>query len=361
MLYYYPSRVYFEPHILCKKKRRRIISTTCKTCLVSFFNHQPLFRYNHVTIYHTLRPPACLRVLTAWNKEHCIMPGPTILARIQHSLGRAFRETGQALDRVALRAQTQAKSPKIAGDPAYIFNDHLSRHRTKMPLLRRGTPVVSDDIAYLAPCASLIGTVHIGAGSSVFYGAVLRADDGNMACGRSKEEFDYWKAMSKEERLTQDKDIDDTAGGGGIFIGENTNIQDGCIISSRDDHTTIGNGVTVGHCAQIHSATVEDNSLIGMGAILTSGSRVESMAFVAAGAVIGKNEVVLSGELWIGNPARKLRNLTEKEKKHLSFQADEYVKLASSQSKVMNLGGNIPEDSRIEFEDLPSSNENKQQ
>jgi len=210
-----------------------------------------------------------------------------------------------------------------------------------MPMLKRGTPVISDNIAYLAPCATLIGTVHVGANSSIFYGAVLRADACNMGAGRSQAEFDNWKALSQKQRLKQDSDVDDTAGGGGIFIGENTNIQDGCIVTSRDDHTKIGNGVTVGHCAQIHSAIVEDNCLIGMGAILNAGSRVESLSFVAAGAVIRRNEVVRSGELWVGNPARKLRDLTEKEKKQLHFQADEYVKLASSQSGVMDLGGNI--------------------
>ena len=210
-----------------------------------------------------------------------------------------------------------------------------------MPLLKRGTPVISESIAYLAPCASLIGTVHVAAGSSIFYGAILRADACNMGAGRSKEEFETWKNLSKKQRLKQDSDVDDTAGGGGIFIGENTNIQDGCIVTSRDDHTNVGKGVTVGHCAQIHSAIVEDHCLIGMGAILCSGSRVESLSFVAAGAVIGRNVVVGSGELWVGNPGRKLRDLTVKEKDHLYFQADEYVKLATSQSGVMDLGGNI--------------------
>lgn len=269
------------------------------------------------------------------------MPGPTVLARIRHTLGRAFRETGQAIDRVAIRAQTQALTDVTeGGDPAYIFNDHLSRHRTQMPLIKRGMPKVSPDIAYLAPCASLIGTVHIGAKSSVFYGAVLRADSCFMGCGRTDEELEAWKGLSREERQRQDgKENDDSSGAGGIFIGESTNIQDGCIVTSKLDHTVIGNGVTVGHCAQIHSAVVEDHCLIGMGAILNAGSKVESLSFVAAGAVVGKGQVVKSGELWVGNPARKLRDLTSDEKKQLYYQADEYVKLASTQSNVMQLGG----------------------
>lgn len=279
------------------------------------------------------------------------MPGPTILARIQHTLGRAFRETGQAVDRVALRAKTQAQTNMLeGGDPAYIFNDHLSRHRTQMPLLKRGTPKVSPEIAYLAPCASLIGTVHIGAKSSVFYGAILRADACNMGCGRSQEELERWKGLSKQDRLMEDSKetgdivvVDKSTGAvaGGIFIGENTNIQDGCIITSKADHTMIGNGVTVGHCAQIHSATVEDHALIGMGAILNPGSKVETLSFVAAGAVVGANQVVKSGELWVGNPARKLRELTHGEKQQLFYQAEEYIKVASAQSNVMQLGAAV--------------------
>ncbi len=207
-----------------------------------------------------------------------------------------------------------------------------------MPLLKRGTPEVSDKVAYIAPCASLIGTVRVGEGSSVFYGAVLRADACHMGCGRTEEEFENWKSLSKDQRKIQDSDDADGAGGGGIFIGNGTNIQDGCVITSKVDHTTIGNGVTVGHCAQIHSATVEDNCLIGMGAILSPESKVESLSFVAAGAVIGKGEIVKSGELWVGNPARKLRDLREEEKQKLFYQADEYVKLATSQNHAMELG-----------------------
>lgn len=285
------------------------------------------------------------------------MPGPTILARIRHTIGRAFRETGQAVDRVALRASTQATSNVEIGDPAYIFNDHLSRHRTKMPLLNRGVPRISDNVAYIAPCASLIGTVHVGEGSSVFYGSVLRADSCNMGCGRSEEEVEEWRASSRNKRIEKEAHPDDNAAGGGIFIGNGTNVQDGCIITAKVDHTEIGDGVTIGHCAQIHSATVEDNCLIGMGSILNPGSKVESLSFVAAGAVIGKGEVVKSGELWIGNPARKLRDLRDDEKDKLFFQADEYVKLATNQNNVMDLGGNIP---LLIEEPSPSKNTGKE-
>ena len=207
-----------------------------------------------------------------------------------------------------------------------------------MPLLKRGTPQVSPDVAYIAPCASLIGSVRIGEGSSVFYGSVLRADACNMGSDRSEGEFEYWRNLSQKQRKAEDADDSDEAGGGGIFIGKNTNVQDGCIITSKVDHTSIGDGVTIGHCAQIHSATVEDGSLIGMGSILNPGSKVESLAFVAAGAVVGRDQVVKSGELWVGNPARKIRDLSEEEKGRLAYQAESYVETATSQNHAMELG-----------------------
>lgn len=266
------------------------------------------------------------------------MPGPTVFARIRHTIGRAIRETGQALDRVGIRGQTQAKSTRKLGDDPCIFDDHLSRHRNLMPLLNRGTPRIDPNVAFIAPCSSLIGTVAVGEGSSVWYGSVLRADKCDMGCGRSELEYEEWKKSQVDDGYYSG----DHRRGGGIFIGHNTNVQDGCIITSRDDHTVIGDNVTIGHSAQIHSATVENNCLIGMGSILNTGCKIESMSFVAAGAVIGKGEVVKSGELWVGNPAKKRRDLTEAEKARLTIQADEYVKIAATQSGSMELGGNLP-------------------
>lgn len=270
------------------------------------------------------------------------MPPPTIVARLRQVLGRAFRETGQAVDRAGVWGITHANTTKTLGDPAYKYNDHLSRHRNQMPLLRRGAPEVSEDAAYIAPCSTLIGTVRIGPGSSVWYGSILRGDRCNNGMGHGPSAEDTWRGLSRDERSSQ-KDLswDGTANGGGIYIGANTNVQDGCVITAVEDHCLIGDGVTIGHGAHINSATVEDGCLIGMGSILNPGSKVEAQSLVAAGAVIGRNVVVKSGELWAGNPAKKLRDLTAEEKERLTYQASEYVKQASEQSHVMELGGNV--------------------
>jgi carbonic anhydrase/acetyltransferase-like protein (isoleucine patch superfamily) len=166
--------------------------------------------------------------------------------------------------------------------------------------------------------------------------------------GMNKEDdlviYDRWKKMNSQQRLKLDADYDGSAGGGGIYIGTGTNIPDGCIVLSDYDHTHIGNHVTVGHGASINSAVVQDFCLIGMGSILQPGSIVETGSFVAAGAVIGKNVTVKSGELWVGNPAKKLRNLSDKEIQRLKYQAEEYIKVATNQNHVMELGGNFPDD-----------------
>jgi carbonic anhydrase/acetyltransferase-like protein (isoleucine patch superfamily) len=294
------------------------------------------------------------------------MGKPSIYQKVRQTLGRAFRETGQALDRAGIKGQQMAVTRRVIGDDPVIYQDHLSRHRQQMPLLRRGKPVVSPDVAFLAPCATLIGSVHIGAGSSVFYKSILRADncdraeafhrnnDNDIAIGSgseqsestalskqnddsnntsdavvSAEEFDDQPATTasphpEEWDLDPDRFIRNmsNATGGGIFIGEATNIQDGCIIDSTKDHTRIGNGVTVGHLASIHSATIHDHCLIGMGSLLQEGVVVQEESFIAAGANISKNTVVGSGELWVGNPARKIRDLTSKERERLHYQAD---------------------------------------
>lgn len=282
------------------------------------------------------------------------MPAPTILARLRQTLGRALRETGQALDRVGVRGRSHAETTRQIGDDPYKFQDHLSRHRNQMPLLNRGSPTIDENVAMIAPCSALVGDVHVGENSSIWYGAILRADECHNGMGHSEEVQKAWRQMTKEQRKEENwvSGAKDSGSGGSIIIGKNTNIQDGCVITARDDHTQIGDYVTVGHCAQIHSSSVQDFCLIGMGAILQSGSVIQTKSFVAAGAVIGKGETVKSGELWVGNPARKIRDLTQAEQDKLSYQADQYVAVARGQTHVMELGGNVP-DSLIEHLLIP--------
>jgi carbonic anhydrase/acetyltransferase-like protein (isoleucine patch superfamily) len=252
-----------------------------------------------------------------------------------------LRETGQALDRVAIKAESLATTKRTIGDDPVRYQDFLSRHRHQFPLLKRGRPIVSPDVAFLAPCSTLIGSVYIGSGSSVFYKSILRADSCLNAGVFDLQEEDFVDKTMQDHIWSLDSDTD--MSGGGIFIGQNTNIQDGCIIDSTKSHTIIGNGVTVGHLASIHSATIHDSCLIGMGSLLQPGVVVKSESMVAAGANVTPNTVIEEGELWVGNPARKLRDLTAQERQKLHYQATEYVQVASSQKEIMSLGGNLPD------------------
>lgn len=265
----------------------------------------------------------------------------------------------------------------MGNDDPCKFQDHLSRHRTIMGLLRRGEPVltisgsegkptitrrivngeVGDEIAFLAPCATLIGNVHLSPNSSIFYKAILKADVAAYGINtvNSQEEENRWKNLPVGGYTRkQDAGMLDTASGvghptiggangGGIYIGEGTNVQDGCIVTAYEGHATVGKYVTIGHAAHIHSATVGDESLIGIGAVLKPGCVVESQSFVAAGAVIERGQIIKEGEMWGGNPARKLRDLTAEERGRLRTQAEKYIDVAQSHSHVMDLGGNVPD------------------
>lgn len=243
------------------------------------------------------------------------MSSASLWLKFRQTMGTALREMGQALDRVGVRGQQIVHGRKrLVGDDPHIFDDHLSRHRHQMPLLERGTPRVSSNVAYLAPCSTLVGSVRIGSNSSVWYKAILRADSCENAYNDDQEPWE----------LNPHRRVDGSAAvGGAIYIGNDTNVQDGAMISAREAHTVIGNGVTIGHQAQIHSATVEDHCLIGMGSIILEGSVVKEECLIAAGAVVQPNTIVSSGELWVGNPARKLRDLTQEERQRLHYQANE--------------------------------------
>jgi len=154
-------------------------------------------------------------------------------------------------------------------------------------------PKIADDV-FIAENAVLIGDVEIGSQSSIWYGCVLRGD------------------VEK------------------IRIGERSNIQDGTIIHVTADKfgTYIGNDVLVGHNAVVHGCTLEDGAFVGMGAVVLDGVVVEGGAMVAAGALVTPGKRVRAGELWGGNPAKKMRDLTAQQIAGLKEGTDHYVEVA---------------------------------
>ena len=121
-----------------------------------------------------------------------------------------------------------------------------------------------------------------------------------------------------------------------IRIGARTNVQDGTIIHVSHDGpytrpggypTIIGADVTIGHGAIVHACVIEDACLIGMHATVLDGATVKKHGFVGAGAVIPPGKTVGERELWLGNPAKLVRVLSDRDVESLYYSATHYVKL----------------------------------
>jgi len=145
--------------------------------------------------------------------------------------------------------------------------------------------------AFIAPATVVAGRVSIGARSSVWYGSVLRGDN--------------------EE----------------IVVGEDTNIQDLSLLhADRGFPTVLGDRVTVGHRVIVHGATVEDDVLIGMGAILLNGAKIGSGSVVAAGAVVTPGTEVPEGSLVAGLPGKVIREVRDSDREMIRHAYNSYVK-----------------------------------
>ena len=138
-------------------------------------------------------------------------------------------------------------------------------------------PKISKSV-YIADNAAIIGDVFIGENSSVWFNTVIRGDVNS------------------------------------IVIGNNVNIQDGVVVhcTYKKSKVTLGNYISIGHNAIIHGCTIEDNVLIGMGAIIMDNAIVKKNSIVAAGSVVTKGTVVKSGTVFSGIPAKLKMEIDEK-------------------------------------------------
>ena len=137
-------------------------------------------------------------------------------------------------------------------------------------------PVIPED-CFVAENATIVGDVSFGSECSVWFNAVIRGD------------------------VNQ------------ITVGNKVNIQDGAIIhcTYQKHATKIGNNVSIGHNAIVHGCIIEDNVLIGMGAIVMDNCVVKSNSIIAAGAVVTQNTVVESGVIYAGGPAKKVKEINK--------------------------------------------------
>ena len=158
----------------------------------------------------------------------------------------------------------------------------LERHLRRQPTLASS--------AYIARGAVVIGDVHMGEDSSIWYNAVARGD------------------------INQ------------ITIGACSNVQDNAVVHVADDYPChIGDWVTVGHTAIIHACTIEDECLIGMGATVLDGAEIGAQSVIGANALVTGGTKIPPGSLVLGSPAKVKRPLSEAERADLRIWAEKYV------------------------------------
>ena len=156
--------------------------------------------------------------------------------------------------------------------------------------------------AWAAPSADLIGDVRLASRASIWFGAVIRADNTP------------------------------------ILIGEESNIQDGAVgHSDPGAPLVIGARVTVGHQAILHGCTVEDEALIGMGARILNGAVIGSQCIVGAGALVTEGKTFEPRSLIVGSPARAIRQLSEQEVAMLRMSAAHYAEKAGKYASALRL------------------------
>jgi carbonic anhydrase/acetyltransferase-like protein (isoleucine patch superfamily) len=155
-------------------------------------------------------------------------------------------------------------------------------------------PEVADS-AWVAPGAYVVGDVHLGEESSVWYGAVLRGD-------------------------TEP-----------IRIGGRTNIQDGCVLHADPGFPAIvGEDCVIGHKALVHGCEIGDRCLVGMGAIILNGARIGEGSIVAAGALVPEGKEFPPGSLIVGIPAKRAKDVSEEQTEDIARGVRTYLERAAA-------------------------------
>lgn len=151
---------------------------------------------------------------------------------------------------------------------------------------------------FVAENSTVIGNVKLEEDCSVWFGAVIRGDSAP------------------------------------ITIGSGSNIQDNATLhGSKSFSITIGKGVTIGHNAIVHGASVEDNVLIGVGAIIMNGAKIGRNSIIGAGALVKENQVIPENSLVVGIPGKVIRTLSSEYVEGIKMNASHYVELSKEYMK----------------------------
>ena len=142
---------------------------------------------------------------------------------------------------------------------------------------------------WVAPNATIIGDVTLEKNTSIWFNATLRGDIEN------------------------------------IYVGEGSNIQDGSVLHTDPGFPLkIGKNVTIGHLVMLHGCTIEDNSLIGIGAVILNGAKIGKNCIIGANALITENKVIPDNSLVVGSPGKIVRQVSKEETKLITENAIHY-------------------------------------
>lgn len=156
--------------------------------------------------------------------------------------------------------------------------------------LEERKPLLPDADFFVADNAILIGSVELKAHSSIWFNAVLRADNDR------------------------------------IVIGESSNVQDGAVLHVDPGMPLqVGAGVTIGHKVMLHGCTIEDNSLIGINAVILNGAHIGRNCLIGAGALVTEGKTIPDNSMVLGAPGKVVRTLTQQEVAMISLSAQGYV------------------------------------
>lgn len=205
------------------------------------------------------------------------------------------------------------------------FIDKFYRHRSFIEFPEYGQVPRKSLDSFIAPCATIAGNVYIGNKVSIWYGCVIRGDIN------------------------------------GIYIGSYSNIQDNTVIHESlypisEEHngsTKIGSFVTIGHSCLLRGCTIENECLVGMHSTLEEGSYMEEQSILGANSVLTKNSRIHHGELWLGNPAKFIRHLTDDEIEDLTRGALHYKHLAEKHKEEFFLDNDLYKQLEKLFPDEP--------
>ncbi|MDB5581113.1 MAG: hexapeptide repeat-containing transferase [Bradyrhizobium sp.] len=164
-----------------------------------------------------------------------------------------------------------------------------------MPIYSLGerTPKIAPD-AYVAPNAQVIGSVTLAAKCSVWFNAVLRSDN----------------------------EV--------INLAEGVNVQDGAVLHADPGFPlNIARNVTIGHLAMVHGCTIDENTLIGINAVILNGAKIGKNCIVGANALIGEGKVIPDGSMVLGSPGKVTRETRPDEHAHLTKIAEGYISRAA--------------------------------